>query len=847
MFRPLPGLFTAFFLLASATFASSQQPTATDPAAAELQNCLRFIGGKQMKEAASSARNAEAMYRAELTRNPRNANAIVGLARTISQCQLPAADFATQGELSTEAIDLLESALGIDPKHWTARFVLASINYHSPAFLKRADQAAKHLDILLEQQGERTDNPRFARVFELRGNLYSQANKTDSALSLWRRGNSLFPGDAVLQKLAGTAPTATESTAPKRDSASARREASTAGIATMVIVASGTPTSPMPSQQSVSGTQVLMTAGAAADVFQAVQLQPGATRVSEGSDVYTRGGDPSETSLVVNGGRILSLSRFEGLSGGMFGALDPFVVKSVRYSTGGFSARHGNALSGVLEIETDGRPREREMRLGMSLVQASGSAHQPFGRSSGGWITARASNTAALLATHGRTSEFDGAPHSEEVAASFITAPTSLSEVRATVVLERDDSRRVVTAAGWTGPFHAASASRAVLVSSRWISGSKPLTIRASFAGSDKSSDWSFGALDRDRGERSLVTRVDADWAPGGLWKLRGGLESGRFDRTESGTMPTSSLVAPGSEVRIAREDRVTASREGGYAEAELTRGSATLVAGLRADRLPGEDEVTLDPRIAISTRSGDWVARLSGGLFHQGSWRAAAAIPDAGKPAGIAGSARHVVAGIERDGATSTFRAEVFQKLYSDFSPYGAGTMATSGTTRGFDLLAQRRSGGPVTGWIGYSLLDAHLQLVNGLKVKSPFDVTHSATASLTYTIGRDWSVGTTARYGTGAPFTPAYGVQQSNNNRPQYGPVLSQRLPSYQRIDARLMRFIRAESFLLATFVEVINVGDRSNVSAMTYDASYRARTEVPTFFSGRTIVAGGEFLFR
>src|SRR5687768_5913223 len=78
MFRPLPGLFTASFLLASATFASSQQPTATDPAAAELQNCVRFIGSKQMKEAASSARNAEAMYRAELTRNPRDANAIVG-------------------------------------------------------------------------------------------------------------------------------------------------------------------------------------------------------------------------------------------------------------------------------------------------------------------------------------------------------------------------------------------------------------------------------------------------------------------------------------------------------------------------------------------------------------------------------------------------------------------------------------------------------------------------------------------------------------------------------------------------------------------------------------------------
>ena len=83
-----------------------------------------------------------------------------------------------------------------------------------------------------------------------------------------------------------------------------------------------------------------MTAGGTADVLQAVQSLPGATRMGEGSDIYTRGGDANETVLLLDGGRVLSLSRFETLSGSMFTALEPWVVKTVRYSSGGFSVRY---------------------------------------------------------------------------------------------------------------------------------------------------------------------------------------------------------------------------------------------------------------------------------------------------------------------------------------------------------------------------------------------------------------------------------------------------------------------------------------------------------------------------
>jgi hypothetical protein len=358
---------------------------------------------------------------------------------------------------------------------------------------------------------------------------------------------------------------------------------------------------------------MLMTAGGGADVLQAVQLQPGATRVTEGSDVYTRGGDASETSLLVDGGRVLSLGRFEGLSGSMFGALEPFVVRSVRYSSGGFTARHGNALSGVLEIETDGRPRERQLRAGASLVQLSGTARLPMSRTVGGWVSGRASHTGALLATHGRRAEFVGAPCSEELIASVIAAPTAMTELRATAIVERDDSRRIVDAAGWRGPFRSAGATRAAQLSARWVSSRAPVVVRANVTGSTRSSVWEFGVLARDRDDASVAGRLDAEWARSSAFTVRAGVERAALTRGDDGTLPTTGSVAPGAPTRQALAERTSAHHGGGYVETEVGGRGTVMTVGLRADRLPGEDALTADPRLAVSTRIGLWTARQTG------------------------------------------------------------------------------------------------------------------------------------------------------------------------------------------------------------------------------------------
>jgi hypothetical protein len=74
-----------------------------------------------------------------------------------------------------------------------------------------------------------------------------------------------------------------------------------------------------------------------------------------------------------------------------------------------------------------------------------------------------------------------------------------------------------------------------------------------------------------------------------------------------------------------------------------------------------------------------------------------------------------------------------------------------------------------------------------------------------------------------------------------------MSERLPDYLRLDARVMRYVRLNSVLVTTFAEVLNVTNRTNVQTWTYDATYSSREPVHSFFSSRTIVVGAEMMFR
>jgi hypothetical protein len=119
---------------------------------------------------------------------------------------------------------------------------------------------------------------------------------------------------------------------------------------------------------------IVTTAGTGADIVRAIQMLPGTQQQGTQTGLFVRGGDASEAAVVVDG--LIAQNAFLSTPPGVaarsrFGA---FQFKGVAFSSGGYSARYGQALSSVLELNSNDLPDKSTVNLGVNMagVYASG-------------------------------------------------------------------------------------------------------------------------------------------------------------------------------------------------------------------------------------------------------------------------------------------------------------------------------------------------------------------------------------------------------------------------------------------------------------------------------------------
>lgn len=118
----------------------------------------------------------------------------------------------------------------------------------------------------------------------------------------------------------------------------------------------------------LTALDIVTTAGSQADVIKAIQTLPGTQQQGTQTGLFVRGGDAGEASVIVDG--LTAQNAFISTPPGVAARsrFGPFQFKGVAFSSGGYSARYGQALSSVLELNSNDLPDKSTVNMGAHMA-----------------------------------------------------------------------------------------------------------------------------------------------------------------------------------------------------------------------------------------------------------------------------------------------------------------------------------------------------------------------------------------------------------------------------------------------------------------------------------------------
>ncbi|KZS38743.1 TonB-dependent receptor [Aquimarina aggregata] len=108
---------------------------------------------------------------------------------------------------------------------------------------------------------------------------------------------------------------------------------------------------------------IVTTAGSNGDYIAALQTLSGTSNVAEDGRLFVRGGDANETNVYIDGLRVFQPFSATANNIPTRGRFSSFLFEGTNFSTGGYSAEYGDALSSVLLLNTIDEPDQEKTDL----------------------------------------------------------------------------------------------------------------------------------------------------------------------------------------------------------------------------------------------------------------------------------------------------------------------------------------------------------------------------------------------------------------------------------------------------------------------------------------------------
>ena len=476
---------------------------------------------------------------------------------------------------------------------------------------------------------------------------------------------------------------------------------------------------------------IVTTAGAGADIVSVMQFLPGANRVGETEGLFVRGGSANETKTVIDGMIVQNPFFSSTPDVPQRGRFNPFMFKGTAFSTGGYSAMYGQALSSVLLLNTQDKLGESSnLNLGLNMAGVTASyTHK-------GWITGTLNytNLSPLLDLVKTNIEWDKVPQglggslsinenfdnnsSLKVFGSYTDNSSALKlptyETENGSYIFNNNNKNTFTNASYRRAFQ----------EGKWV-------MMSGLSFSNNQDNLLLGSTSANRNDKRTQARLV-------MSRLFGNNESSSFNF--GAEYHDIKLRNQYDEFALELDDKYSSI----FAESEFYLSSKLAGRlGLRAENSSVIDDFNLAPRISLAYKTGKYAQfSLAAGTFYQNPDKEYLYInQDLGFE-----RADHLILNYQIKKNERTFRTEVFYKKYKnlvsedspifDPNPYrfpsGQTDNSGSGYAQGFDVFFRdQKSLKNGDFWLTYSYLDTERQFRNYTEAAVPhFATKHNFSA---------------------------------------------------------------------------------------------------------------------
>ncbi len=603
--------------------------------------------------------------------------------------------------------------------------------------------------------------------------------------------------------------------------------------------------------------------GALEDPVKKVQTLPGVVGESDFlSLLYVRGGSANETMLFLDRSYLLNPYHL----GGAFTVYFEDLIDKVEFYTGGFPARYGNALSGVLDITY--RSGDRKRLSGMtdfSPISAKLRFEGPLNNGKSSFLIAARRSYWDFAVKLLNKSDDIAAPYFGDVFGKYTYFGDS-RRISFEALYGEDGIQRFELDESLENPkadpgtFYFLNKNKMVNTTwEEWLGPEWSATGTLAFSRSATTADLTgTEPLFANAVINFMMTDIAVDHTTD-VWRLSGGIQAGWAElKLDSFLTDYRSTIDGARKMGNENLDKTDLDFDkpfqfqGLWSEAQWAPNWDRLMQvslGMRADRWADTNEITWAPRLNLLMGLTDRIRLIGGaGIFYQFPYNMLQTAEGYGNPDLKSERAKHLILGFEGD--VSSFlklRIEGFYKWYdrsivNHDTPEKAYQAALEGKSfvnegKGFayggELFCQLFPWKIFDGWFTYSytLVKVH----NPLNIENPQwyyplqDQRHTLHLILDVHPFRNWIISGRLSYYTGRPDTEITDWSLQLDKDPphypiwvaQYGSLNAARMPSYFRLDFRVQWMKRFSKGLLAIHLDLMNATNRKNLYVNSYDS--------------------------